>query len=300
MKKSINLFLLITVFLFGGCDDFFESTVALDPPEAENVMYISSTIGLEKERIDAAITKTVSIADVNNPFGNSLLTDADVRITKEGTGEEVVLNYDAFAEQPVLYNAEIPEGFYTAGETYTFAAEHASYPRAHVTEVFPQIVEIDDIRFEEEGGINAEGDETSKVSISFQDPPGTQFYELRVFEDTSNPSTTVLRSTYSDSIDPSVGRGALRHTNIVSDNLFDGEYKTVDLRVYRHSEDRAKERIWISLKTVTEAYYNFSKTKFARDEFGDDNPFQSPVQLYSNVTDGLGIIAFYVEDLEKY
>jgi len=51
---------------------------------------------------------------------------------------------------------------------------------------------------------------------------------------------------------------------------------------------------------VTEAYYNFSKTKFARDEIGEDNPFQSPVQLYSNVNDGLGIIALYVEDFKKY
>ncbi len=298
-----NLFLFVFIISIGflsSCEDFFESTIELDAPVPENFLFVSTTIDLEDERIYASITRTVSVADISNPFGNSILTDADVRISKDNSGVELSLEYDPLAQSPVHYISNIPMGFYEEGESYTFSAEHSDYPRAYVTEVFPRKVELNGISFEEEGGVNEEGNERSRVTINFQDPPGKQYYEVIVFESTGNVSNNTFRSTFSDSTDPSVRRGAVENSVIIEDGLFDGEQKSIDLRVYRHTEERAKERLWVSFKTVTESYYNFSKTKFARDEFGDENPFQSPVQLFSNVNDGLGIVGFTVEDFRKY
>jgi len=300
MNKKIIYACLLIVITFTGCEDFFESTITIDPPEAENLLFISATIGIDDEDIHASVTRTVPIAAINDPIGSSILTDADVRISKEGSGEEIVLDYEQFAQRPVLYNAEIPNGFYQAGESYTFSAEHPSYPRAFVTEQFPEKVEINALVFEENGGVNEEGDARSRISVSFQDPPGKQYYEIVVYEEDANPNNPKFRSTYSDSTDPSVSRGSLRHSNIIDDGLFEGENKTIALRVYPHTEQLAKKQLWVGLRTISESYYNFSKTKYARDEFGDDNPFQSPVQLYSNVNNGLGVVAFYVEEIEKY
>ncbi len=300
MKKSLIYSLLGVVFMFCACEDFFESTVSIDPPEPEDLMFVSSTIGIGDSVIHASVTRTVSIANLNDPINSSILSDADVRIRKEGSGEEVVLEYSELGQTPVFYHADIPEGFYVPGENYTFSAEHASYPRAYITESFPEKVEIAEISFEEDGGVNEEGYERSRISFSFQDPPGKQFYEVLIIEQSLHPTHPQYNTTYSDSTDPSVSRGAIYHSNIIDDNLFDGEYKTIALRIHNQSKEEAKKRLNVRLRNVSESYYRFSKTKFARDEFGDDNPFQSPVQLYSNVNDGLGIIAFYAEDFEKY
>jgi hypothetical protein len=202
------------------------------------------------------------------------------------------------------------------GMQYTVAAEHAGFTSVWATDRVPAtvpILTVDTLRVPS----NDPFDNTVhlEVSISFTDPPGVaNFYRIEVFSaqlyfidwvydeqlnelvsDTiwlNSPERWLQSISTSDQVilaDNALlaGESALFDLSFYfTDRLFDGQTRTVKFRIESFSESGQYE---IALTSLSFDYYRFNRSLIAyRETFGD--PFAQPVQVFTNVNEGLGIV----------
>lgn len=86
---------------------------------------------------------------------------------------------------------------------------------------------------------------------------------------------------------------------IFSDLTFEGEVHTITVRVYAiETTFTVDPEYRISLKHVSDAYYQYFTTARAQ-EINGDNPFSTPVVVYSNIENGFGIFAGFTESISQ-
>lgn len=78
---------------------------------------------------------------------------------------------------------------------------------------------------------------------------------------------------------------------LFTDKTFAGSTRTLRSRiVLSQSENSRLERLEIRLITLSEEYYKYEDTRMTQDRtYGD--PFSQPAQVFSNVTNGLGVFS---------
>lgn len=144
------------------------------------------------------------------------------------------------------------------------------------------------------------GSKFGKVSLSFQDEAKDKnFYELVILNKDSsiNQSFNITSSviTLNNESDPNSPG-----TILFTDELFNGQQ--LDLNIFVNSYD---EPI-IVLKNVSCNYYEYRKsleTHFYNQNVDRENIYElfkgDPIELYSNVTNGLGIFAGYTQAIKE-
>lgn len=144
------------------------------------------------------------------------------------------------------------------------------------------------------------GSKFGKVFLSFHDEPEVKnFYEIVILSKDSsinqnfNISSPVI--TLDNENDPNPPG-----TILFTDELFNGE--KLDLNIFVSSYDTPI----IVLKNVSRNYYEYRKSiisHFYNQNVDRENIYElfkgDPVELYSNVTNGLGIFAGYTQDIKK-
>jgi len=139
-----------------------------------------------------------------------------------------------------------------------------------------------------------------KVSLSFQDDAKVKnYYEIVILGKDSSINQTfniTSRVTTLDSERDSNFPGTISFT----DELFNGQ--ELDLNIFVNSYDTPI----IVLKNVSRNYYEYKKSlevHFYNQNVDRENIYElfkgDPVELYSNVTNGLGIFAGYTQDIKE-
>lgn len=149
----------------------------------------------------------------------------------------------------------------------------------------PQITLIENVRFDTV---------TRDLRFNFIDKASTSNYyivELRsvnssfpLFISTADPSLEF----FSFNQDP-FGEGESRTYGteaFLDDNLFNGQRKEINIRLQDFADNYS---FYVYLHSISESYYRFRLTQAAGDF--NENPFSEPVQIFSNVSGGYGIIA---------
>lgn len=172
-----------------------------------------------------------------------------------------------------------------AGKNYRLEVSAPNLEPVSAQTGVPQITLIENVRFDTV---------TRDLRFNFIDKASTSNYyivELRsvnspfpLFISTADPSLEF----FSFNQDP-FGEGESRTYGteaFLDDNLFNGQRKEINIRL----EDFADNyRFYVYLHSISESYYRFRLTQAAGDF--SENPFSEPVQIFSNVSGGYGIIA---------
>ncbi|WP_234364346.1 DUF4249 family protein [Lunatibacter salilacus] len=87
---------------------------------------------------------------------------------------------------------------------------------------------------------------------------------------------------------------------LFDDRLFDGEEAIMDLLIQgTMMEETYEGEIYFNLKSVTESYYQYHTTSDLQD-WNEGDPFAQPVQVFSNIPNGLGILMGSTLDIFQY
>lgn len=294
-KICITL-LAISISLY-SCEDAFTTTLEIDPPEHKDKLVVhayGSTNGMD---LNVHLTKSTGLLENNN--NDVTISGAEITLWKEdelvAQLEEVNINGSNFR-----YNYILPEGSvtYEKGSTYRLEVIADGFDKAVGTTIVPNDIPLLKQRFEEDGTSLESGDFNSEVEIEFQDPAGQEdFYEVGVALYIDNGGNPFYQEVRAETYDPS-GQEGLSYANLIINDLsFDGELKTFPLIIERFDET-AIDNMFVLWRITSEGHYLFNKTAKRQDDL-DDNPFSSPVQVYSNIENGIGIFSIMNESFVK-
>lgn len=154
--------------------------------------------------------------------------------------------------------------------------------------------------------ISAEWDTlTNKVSFTFQDPPGSDYYFFAIsssdtagffsdyftcFENT-DPTVSIFRKDEFDSvlIHSPTSVGYYGCSGFFTDKGFDGKKRTIEVKLQQVYEGRLTE-VSPVLNHITKDMYEHERTLAAYTQT-KDNPFAEKVKIHCNIENGFGIFA---------
>tara|TARA_R110002050_G_scaffold18770_18_gene54558 strand:- start:5311 stop:6177 length:867 start_codon:yes stop_codon:yes gene_type:complete len=172
-----------------------------------------------------------------------------------------------------------------AGKNYRLEVSAPNLDPVSAQTGVPDITLIENVRFDTV---------TRDLRFNFRDKASTSDYyivELRstngsypFFISTADPSLEF----FNFSQDP-FGEGESRTYGteaFLDDNQFNGQGKEINIRLEDFSNNNS---FYVYLHSISESYYRFRLTQAAGDF--NENPFSEPVQIFSNVSGGYGVMA---------
>ncbi len=265
---------LLTLFMLGSC----EKEIPFHTPGGSNRLVVNSLF-TEGELWTITVTHSLNVLDPGTP---SPLANAQVLLRyADGTYIET-LPYDGVAYRSTVtashsqaYRVEVS----VPGYAQVFASDGIPAP------VLPQLLDT--------MSVYMQGTPFLRVRIRFQDPVGAKnFYLLRAY---SGASSGVGRVEYEFALS-GVASGSSgdtedrRRTWLLSDGLFEGQQVEMSCYIPQYHLQYQTDPVYLELSACSEAYYRYLYSiELYRDVEG--NPFAEPVQVFSNVENGIGIVA---------
>ncbi len=298
-----NMILLILgafifAFCLSSCEDFFETTIDIEAPEAVPKMVINTFIQPNQDTVGMYVGRNFPLSSRESI--DYLAINADITIDKLSSNTSIsvamVENFQNNQRPNNYVNSDVMEDFFESGQEYLLTARDIDeeYPTTISQVRFPTKTTITNTIYDYEGGIREDGDEATSFTITFEDPAGEKnFYEVAIIPD-YNPNDNQTRIDYTSTIDLAATKGFEEDYILLSDESFDGQEKTIELKIFRRSTDNfTYHLLW---RDITEDYFKYSKTLKTQNDLGD-NPFASIAPVYTNVENGLGIISLYQEQI---
>ncbi len=282
-NRNLTVLVLAMILLssLSSCEDFFETTLELDPPEFKSQLVLSAVLNSNETLREVALTHTVGL---NSDPLKAYVEDADIELTYPD-GTAYIFDHLGASTQVISYNYILGCPEFTQEGTYKIKA--TSRGREVSAEVeLPKKAIIQSVKYEEDGGVGEFGDDYAAIDIIIEDESGAaNYYKIGLFGVTPQRESSIRLI----SADPSIQESRNYLNVIVSDAQFDGEdYR---LRVlFRTYEDEQAESFKLIFSSISKDQYRFDRLLVSHSE-NEDNPFTSPVQLHTNIDGGLGIFA---------
>ena len=246
----------------------------------------SAHISRSRGVLDTTSYTSIDNASVNIFDGSSNLV---TQLTHQGNG--LYTSPDGTMPQP--------------NQSYTIEVVANGYTSVSATNAIPTgvpIYEIDTV-----SSTNSDGQTILETTINFQDPPGaSNYYMVEVmvkgtWVDEWENDTIDFREPLPISCEDlnietvnSFNVGGFENTYeyiMLKDENFDGQNYSLTFSVINYAELKDMDLFGeIRLVNTSEAYFNYLKS-FNMYQRTINNPFATPVQVYSNVNDGMGIFA---------
>jgi hypothetical protein len=289
MKKLIYKISFLTLVVgLTSCEDFFNTTIDIDPPVYEPTIVIDCIHEKSNDSMYFRIARNVGVFDNKTDFRESMLSDADVNVFVNGSSLPVAPVNSVYAHNFMVNFG----GDLQTGDEVTITAKHPGYPDASVLQKVIPPSEVLSVTFKEDGGLDSEGSEISLISVRVKDKPGKNYYAFRLMELSQFGGYNAL---FSSSIDPSVSESYKENILLISDAGFDGTEKILDFQVPKMSLEDALELLRIEWYDISEHHFAFSRALLLHlNSIG--NPFSTPVQVPTNVKGGLG--SFEIQTLQ--
>ncbi|MBR9774634.1 MAG: DUF4249 domain-containing protein [Cytophagales bacterium] len=283
--RRVFLFVFVAAGLFiSSC----ETTVDIDIPFEKPQVTLNATF-LHNAFPKVRLTYSRHILDTNWEF--EPIKTAEVKLI---TGNETYfLNYNE--ESGEYSNLQ----YLVSEDTeYTIEVDLEGYEKVQATEMVPIYVPIHDLVYNGKGQQDAwtSGDD---FSLIFNDPVGEHYYEISAYyvrrEHYINEYGEEVyyednRTIYLEPKNPSYETDFFLDGGIIiDDKLFEGKQAKIDLFTsgnFMELEDRGE--IYFVLKNISKSYYDFQST-YGLQDWNDGDPFAQPVQVFSNIENGIGI-----------
>ena len=316
-NKMEKILFAISIICFAAIASSCERTVTLDLPEHESKLVVNSIFSNDSIW-KLSVSQSTGILD-NDDFG--FMDNAEVTIYQDGNFLETLsletietTTYDYTTGQEEI--EEIP--FYTSENVATSNHEYSvevavnGFETASATATLPTPVNISEVTVEnlfadvEEGYQQQEG----SLSITFDDPEGENFYELKVwaafeytysdyiFNDSINDyiaqevTEEVFYNIYLETNDVALSNDANKsgQSILFTDEFFEGDTKTLALQTY--DAIPLDGSIVVELRSISKEVYLYNSS-YNNQRWSRDDPFSEPIFVYSNIENGFGIFGAY-------
>ena len=292
MKKLILFLSAIPLLLFTNCTKEIEFDAQdIAPRIVVNSLFTNDSIWAAHISRSVGVLETTSYTTIDDANVNIFDANANLvtTLTHQGNG---------------LYTS--PTGLTPqANQSYTIEASASGYESVNASNSIPSAVPI--YQLDTVTSTNSDGETILEATITFQDPPNiSNYYMLEVYVtgtwiNEEEQDTIEIREPLQISCDDinveTVNRfnfGGFENTYLylmVKDQNFDGENYSLTFSVINYAELKDLDLFGeIRLVNTSEEYFNYLKS-FNMYQQTINNPFATPVQVYSNINNGMGIFA---------
>jgi hypothetical protein len=299
MKKYI-LFLSIATISFASC----EKTVTINIPEKAPRLILNSI--LEKgDTIHLVVGKTrhiLSTAIMGNLDESYAVKDASAVVFENSIPVDTLVYYSSSHDYRSVKNTTIRPGI-----NYTYKVSAPGYTNAEAGCTLPSQSVIAEVVRVKNAKTNSSGQSMDEVSVKINDPAAEKnFYLVQIFPAWSNNMQYAVYCVNTNDKDvEQIGDDAdpLATDNcydggqlLMSDINFNGKQKLLNLFVESSELQEYKDasgnmrHSFVRVLRITEDYFKYLKS-YNSYLNATDNPFAEPVNVYSNVKNGLGIFA---------
>ena len=302
MKNIISFFLFVSFFII-SCD--METVIDLDIPPHESVLVlnglldtdtnaqviVSHSVGAFSNTVPSFINNASVLLYKDNQIITSLLPDITNLVYVHYTDD----NYNTDSLQMYYYKSDyIPE----KDATYRVEVNHSDYTSISAETYIPDDIILYNIDVD-----TTSNEEKIGFTFSFDDNANQQnYYQLRLYgsceknyekDDEWDRAYLVMMSN-----DPSFpgdipweGYTFIGDEVIFTDDLFNGQSKTITLDVEAKFEYADCDTVIIEFSTFSDDTYSYYNSLGNHSEKGELGIFGGEViPVYSNVENGLGVL----------
>jgi hypothetical protein len=182
------------------------------------------------------------------------------------------------------------------GESYIVKVDVKNETSMEAFNKVPTYVPITSVEIDSSLFISA--GEAIEMDINFKDPANEKnYYEIKILQEAisyiSNGDTIWrTQEIYYEVGDASFDNEFSGSQKFITDNLFNGKNYSFHLKLHGYGGSWYAKNSRVVLFNVSEEYYKYFTTKNLQD-YTNGDPFAQPVQVYTNVENGLGIFAGY-------
>lgn len=285
-KKTVFFPVIIFTILF-SC----EMVVDVDIPIEKPALVVNAVL---QHDFLPEVRVTYSKHILDNAHGFRAVEGAEVFIRKD---EEDWIRMERDNEDTASYRTG--QMILQEAHTYEIKVEKEGYEQAFGSVKIPGRVPVKAFTYHGTKG-EFSWNKESDVDIFFDDPPGTNYYELSGFVDflihteIENGDTTFVYSREILHFSPKNPAYDTEYNYwgkiLFNDRLFEGKEANIGLLVRGgYFDEDFTGKVYIVLQNVSESYYLFHSALQLQGYSGDD-PFAQPVQVYTNVQNGLGAV----------
>ena len=300
--KPIFLTLFVAFFFcifFSSCEKTFNTVVDFDIPHTPMIALECLFI---TDSTFASISSTVSITGKDRPIS---INNANAWLYENNILKDSFrLNYDLGYVCPFTN--------YKAGNTYKIIANAPTFKPIEAEDMSPYPIDIIKTEFTKNAkqiAVEAYGNTPQSFDefrITFRnDATIKDYYQINVYTTGSGGQNSFIVSTDID-IDPNDNEDPLGTSNNVvyppftlGDANFNGNEKTLVFYALSANTDQINSFWNIYISHLSESYYKYTKTKELYER-NQRNPFAEPVQIFSNVKNGIGIYALKKDTILVY
>ncbi len=296
---SISFFVMFGLLIcFSSCQEAFETTLTIDPPPFEKQLVVHAYGNSRTHDLEVTVIKSVGLLEraINN--SDQIINDATVTLI---SGDDEYVLQNSAGGSSAYSNYYLPEGILTfdEGESYVLKVEADGFPDVTASTIVPPKVNIRDFNFEVDGPSDG-FDDYSAVEFVLEDQEEVDnYYEAFFLEVNVNGSEFPTFGLYS--LDPVLEEGFSYSSLLLNDDSFDGSDKSVQLlldKFFAESQPDVLDRLYLAWREIPRELYLYSKSA-NQNRNNEDNPFASPVQVFSNIENGIGVFAIFNERIIK-
>lgn len=290
MKTVLKISLALLVSLgVTSC----ETIIDYDLPREDQKLTMDTKL-LAGDSISVFIGTTMYPLDNGSPGAP---TNATVKIYENGQYLADLTLRDNFFQGGVPYVYSSSE-YIKSGNSYKIEASLEGYETIHAEQFVREAVRIDETYFDAS---------RQELTFTFNDPETKDdHYLITIYEAEYSYrysySTRDIAVDFFDQdyfVDPFGEEEKYGQRGYMSDQYFNGQKKTVTLQIPSFYDDEFDDyRYYVELWRITADLYEHERTKSAA--FLSENPFAEPVQIYSNVANGYGIVGGAAIDREQF
>jgi len=292
MKNLLPIFLILSALTLSNCTKEIEFDAQdIAPRIVVNSLFTNDSIWSAHISRSVGVLETTSYTTIDNASVNIFDDNANLVTTLTHQGDGLYTSPTGVSPQP--------------NQSYTLEASASGYESVNATNSIPSAVPI--YQLDTVTSTNNDGETILEATITFQDPPNvSNYYMLEVFvtgmyydewEQDSIEIREPLQISCDDINVETVNRfnfGGFENTYLylmLKDQNFDGENYSLTFSVINYAELKEMDLFGeIRLVNTSEEYFNYLKS-FNMYQRTINNPFATPVQVYSNVNNGMGIFA---------
>jgi hypothetical protein len=302
------LFIIVSLFLFTSCENFFNQVIEVKVPEVNSRIVLDARVAAGDSVLTVFVSRSRGILDDSDYSYEAIILDSMYYVDFNGDSVLYVNNYfvgydtvsnvklELFkngislgqlpAKRPGYY--EIPQLFSpTENDEYTLSAVADGFETVTTTSVIPVAPVIKSLEFTPGNGSGPFGDQVSSLDIVIDDvSQAADYYLVEVYTryDTFAPYNPEFIMS-NDPLTSANGDGGI----MISDESFNGGQYNLRIGLYG---DLTGIDSKVVLKSISKDHYLFLKSvQLYRNSNG--NPFAEPVLLHSNVVNGYGLFAIW-------
>lgn len=221
---------------------------------------------------------------------------------------------------PIYYSPNITDsinhsGYYVAEyqpkpmDKVTINAKHKSFPELSATEQIPSEITLNEFTLLSHP-LPSDKSIPAKLKISFKDSPDKDYYLMDIWYISYEKKYDSLNSTYfyeenyifdrDEYVEGLAFTETLWGNKMFDDLNFEGQNVSFDVTITNPVKPKSGNKLfmYIDFRKVSEAYFLYEKS-FALSQSEIYDPFKEPVFVYSNVTNGYGIMMSWTNDFER-